>query len=519
MRFRVVRRAAASAVVVLAVLGSVQLVLGAGGGHSAKRTLGGTVTPPPDHQLEKKIPAGVDVFDLSLAQTRAYSARQNFKVVGHSYLKGPWLTDTARQFGLGAGFNTLRVHDGIAYLAGYNTPATLFGVLIADVRDPKHIQPLSFIPCNPGARCAYLRLNEQRHILVVGNDISGANPNKPPAGEPVKSGLSFYDVSDPANPQRLGFLSTEDNGETHGLTIDDRHVYACASDPADKPIAGGDGNQELKIVDYSDPANPTQVSSVHIQGQRIGEDYGPDDQLNPNGSAQKVVCHEPIVHGNLVYVSWRDAGMVIVDVSDPANPKIVSRRDYVPPFNGGALGASHTSAPVVTGPGRPTLVVQTDEIFDCPPGFGRIVDVSDLAHPQILSSFRIPAIDDNYDASTGKFKCEAGLQSIHLPWFDYRSPSLLYVSWYDQGLRAWNISNPFLPREVGYYISPKYAPPAAAYPPDLPPFFYGKYRSTREVYQDPQTGLIYITDGNGGGLTVLRWTGPVPKQPPLPGSR
>ena len=514
---RVARRAAASALVVLAVLGSLQLVFGAGG-EPAADSAGGTVTPRPDYQLERKIPAGIDVFNLNLAQTRAYSAAQNFEVVGHSYLKGPWLTDAARQFGLGAGFNTLRVHDGIAYLAGYNTPATLFGTLIVDVHDPKHMRPLSFIPCNPGARCAYLRLNTQRDILVVGNDVSGSNPNKPPAGEPVQSGLSFYDVSDPANPQQLGFLLTEENGATHGLAIDDRYVYGCAEDPASKPVAGGDGNQELKIVDYSDPTHPVEVSSVHIQGQRIGEEYGPDDQLNPNGTPQRVVCHEPIVHGNLVYVSWRDAGMVIVDVSDPANPQIVSRLDYVPPFNGGTLGASHTSAPVVTGSERPTLVVQTDEIFDCPPGFGRIIDASDLAHPQILSSFRIPAIDDNYDPATGKFTCQAGLQSIHLPWFDYRSPGLLYVSWYDQGLRVWNISNPFLPREIGYYVSPKYAPPAAAYPPNLPPFFQGEYRATREVYQDPQTGLVYVTDGNGGGLTVLRWTGPVPK-PPLPGAR
>ena len=51
---------------------------------------------------------------------------------------------------IGSGFNTVRVYDGIAYLGGYNSPPTLFGILIADVRDPKNIKPLSFIPCNPG---------------------------------------------------------------------------------------------------------------------------------------------------------------------------------------------------------------------------------------------------------------------------------------------------------------------------------------------------------------------------------
>ena len=139
--------------------------------------------------------------------------------------------------------------------------------------------------------------------------------------------------------------------------------------------------------------------------------------------------------------------------------------------------------------------------------FGRIIDISSLAYPQIISNFRLPHIDDNYDFATGKFVCADGQQSIHQPWFDYRSPSLFYQAWYDQGVRAWDISNPFLPREVGYFLSPRYEPPGVV------------GRQTRETYQDPDTGLIYASDGNGGGLTVLRWTGPIPAHPPIPGAR
>jgi len=153
-------------------------------------------------------------------------------------------------------------------------------------------------------------------------------------------------------------------------------------------------------------------------------------------------------------------------------------------------------------------VVHTDEIFDCPPGFGRIIDISDLNNPHVIATYRVPYVSDTYDYSAGKFSCPTGQQSIHQPWFDYRSPSLFYQTWYDQGVRAWDISNPFAPREVGYYLAPRYAVPGR--PAD---------RQIREVYQDPATGLIYMTDGNGGGLTVLRWTGPVPSKPPIPGAR
>src|SRR5436305_1269348 len=55
-----------------------------------------------------------DAFELDLAGTRALSQALNFEVVGHSYLRGPWLVPAAR----GVGINTPRVHNGIAYLGG-----------------------------------------------------------------------------------------------------------------------------------------------------------------------------------------------------------------------------------------------------------------------------------------------------------------------------------------------------------------------------------------------------------------
>src|SRR6516162_6742706 len=129
---------------------------------------------------EPQIPPGIDVFNLNLAQTRQFSRSKNFEVLGHNYFRGPWLTPDAQAAGLGAGLQTPRVHNGIAYLGGY--PPTLFGVIIADVRDPRHMHPLSFVPCNPGTRCNYLRVNDRRKILIGTQDTSSANPIQPPEG-------------------------------------------------------------------------------------------------------------------------------------------------------------------------------------------------------------------------------------------------------------------------------------------------------------------------------------------------
>ena len=456
---------------------------------------------------QKSLPYGKDVFDLTLSETEAFSSLKNFEVVGHSYFKGPWLTRFARQNGLGAGFNTPRIHKGIAFLGGYDSPSTLFGILIADVSNPKNMTALSFIPCNPGTRCPYVRLNTSRQILVATQDTRASNPAQPPPGEPVRAGISFHDVSDPRDPQPLAFFLTRDTGRTHGFEIDDSFVYACANTPDSKVGVPG-GNQELLIIDYRDSASPTLASSLHIEGQHQEEEFEERDRFNPDGTEQKVWCHEITLHKKRLYIAWRDAGMVIVDVSDPFDPTIISRLDYVPPFSGGSIGAAHTSAPVVADPDEhPSLLVLTDEIFDCPPGFGRVVDISDLSNPQVVSSYRIPHVGDDFNSMAGEFRCPPGEQSAHLPWFDFRAPSLLYQAWYDQGVRVWDISNPFLPREVGFYLSPRYAAPGRA------------DRHTREVFQDPDTELLFVTDGSGGGLTVLRWVGPIPKGDPIPAAR
>ncbi len=488
----------------LLVLASVLVAPGPGFGQGA----GEEVKEPP-------IPPGINVFDLNLGQTRAFSRSKNFAVVGQSYFKIPERTQFAKDNGLGCGFNTPRVHNGIALLGGYNGPPTCFGIVIADVSDPENMKPLSFIPCKVGTRCNYLRWNTARNILVFGNSRNADNPIQPPAGTPTDSGWSFWDVSDPKNPQFLSHFSILPNGTTHGMEIDDRYLYGCGQTAG----VGIVRRDELQIIDYNNPSAPVQVSSLHIQGQRGPEIFAPQDQNNPNGTNQIISCHEINYHKDRLYIAYRDAGLVIVDVADRSNPRIIGRLDYVPPFNGGSLGAAHTSAPVVVDPNEhPSLVAHTDEIFTCPPGFGRIIDVSDLQNPQVvagerpanlqvLSSYRLPHVDDAFDSDSGQFVCLAGQQSIHLPWFDFRSPSLFYQAWYDQGLRAWDISNPFLPREVGYYLSPKYASPGRV------------DRHIREAFQDPDTGLIYMTDGNGGGLTVLRWTGPIPPKPPIPGAR
>src|SRR5262245_19401515 len=76
------------------------------------------------------IPPNVNPFNLSFEDIKKYSSMKNFELVGHSYFKIPERTAFAKAEGragpeTGSAFNTVRVYDGIAYLAGYNGPPTL----------------------------------------------------------------------------------------------------------------------------------------------------------------------------------------------------------------------------------------------------------------------------------------------------------------------------------------------------------------------------------------------------------
>jgi hypothetical protein len=480
------------------------------------QVLGEDVATPP-------IADGADAFQLSLGQMRRSSALKNFEIVGHSYFKIPQRTPWAKAEGrpkgeTGAGFDSVRVHDGVAFLGGSNVVPSFFHVLIADVHDPQNMQPLTTLPCRPGTSCGLVRLDIARKILAVGNDSDPRNPNKAKAGS--EPGWALFDVADPRAPKPLAFVPMAPGSEAHGMDLDESHLYACGSGGPD--ISGS----ALTIYDTADPAKPKPISEWHVPGQKKGEEFNPLNRNGPDGQKQKIGCQSVVYSHDRLYLSWGDAGVIVLDVTDRAAPKQLVTYDYVPPFHGGAIGAAHQAIPVVTPRGpHPDLIVQTDEIPDCPPGFGRIFDVSDLRNPEVtggvrpaniqpISTFRLPVRGDRFEVLQQEFFCTGGgntggkfYTSAHVPLMDWRASSLLYVTWFDEGVRAIDISNPFAPRFVGYFLSPRFEAPGRS------------DRQPRDITQDGKTDLIYVTDGNGGGLFVLRYTGSIPEGPPIPAAR
>jgi hypothetical protein len=80
-----------------------------------------------------------------------------------------------------------------------------------------------------------------------------------------------------------------------------------------------------------------------------------------------------------------------------------------------------------------------------------------------------------------------------------KQADLIYLTYFNAGLRIFDIKDPRLPEEVGWFIPPT---PTKRYGP-LP---YDKLVSQTEDVLVDTRGNIYITDKNWG-LFILRYTG------------
>jgi hypothetical protein len=131
------------------------------------------------------------------------------------------------------------------------------------------------------------------------------------------------------------------------------------------------------------------------------------------------------------------------------------------------------------------------------------VDISDLTNPTLISLMPVP--EPPKGAPYANF-CEKGArfgphninQHYHSPFVEKRD-DLMYLTYFNAGLRIYDISDPYLPQEVGYFIPPQ---PTQRYGP-VP----SNFRVQSEDVLVDSRGYIYLTQKNQG-IWILRYTGP-----------
>jgi hypothetical protein len=226
------------------------------------------------------------------------------------------------------------------------------------------------------------------------------------------------------------------------------------------------------IMDFKDPANPTEVGRWWLPGQHTagGE--------TPTWSKTAHRCHHPLRLGNRLYTSYWQAGFAILNIDDMAKPTFVGGLDWTPPF----ACPTHTALPLPFEiNGRRYLVVADEDVQrteDTFPAFMWMVDITDERRPVPVGSFQVDGVE-------GKPQ-QPNMTGCHQPCEKVTGMEIP-CAWFAQGLRIVDISNPHAIREVAHFM------------PDVPA---GADRvQSNDVTVDAR-GLIYLLD-RVRGLTIV----------------
>jgi hypothetical protein len=236
----------------------------------------------------------------------------------------------------------------------------------------------------------------------------------------------------------------------------------------------------------SDPAKPALAGHWWLPGMhRAG------GEEKPASFGKRTALHHMITAGNVGYAAWRDGGYTIHDMSDPAKPKLLSHRNYSPPFGGGA----HTPLPL---PGRKLLVLADEATSaNCANGLAYtwVIDVREPGNPVSIATLPSPEEED-FCKKGAKF----GPHNLHenRPGA-LQTEDLVFATYHNAGLRIYDISEPYQPRQVGYFVPP---PPEKIVDQRPNP---AKVIQSCDVYVDTN-GVMYMTDTNAG-LYILQYEG------------
>lgn len=365
-----------------------------------------------------------------------------FRLVGHSDLDG-----------FGDGMQVMP-HGDVLYVAHFGPSGK--GTSILDISDPTAPAVIRQWDAPVGSHTHKVQIADG--LLLVNHELFRSEG-------PAPVGMALYDLEDPREPRKVGFFDTGGRG-VHRIVYEGGDLaYISATPP-------GYSGRIWMIVDVSDPARPTEVGRWWWPGMW---EAGGESMEAPPG--EEWLVHHAMVHEDRAYLGFWDGGMVIIDISDRTRPTTISRLGW------DEGGHTHTCLPL---PER-GLVVVTDEAVsegcDGDRHMVRIVDVSDEANPMVRSICPVP---------DGDF-CERGLRfgahCLHenRP-HSYRSDQLVFVTYFNAGLRVYDISDADQPVEIAHWI------------PECPP---GQAAAQINDVYVAEDHTVYVTDRVNGGVYIL----------------
>jgi hypothetical protein len=131
-----------------------------------------------------------------------------------------------------------------------------------------------------------------------------------------------------------------------------------------------------------------------------------------------------------------------------------------------------------------------------------IIDITDERRPMGISNFDVPETPGGYCSRGGRFGSHASNET-QVPMYAKR---IVFMSWFNAGVRAVDIRDPYRPKEIGYYV-PAITPQTAERCVERD----GKQQCKRAIQtnnvETDRRGYIYIVDRADTGVHILELTG------------
>lgn len=395
---------------------------------------------------------------------------RNFRLIAHHELNGFG--------GLGEGMSIQLAKDGrrIMWLAHESAPKNFTAVDVTDPKNPRVVVQTE-LPHS------YMRSNS---LEVTGNIMAVAYQTQKAGQE--GAGLELFDISVPENPRSIAFMdgSGPYSRGVHQLWFcDGEFVHMAAGAPDFQPRNPLD-DQCYRIIDVRNPSRPVEAGRWWLPGTREGDDAPPPPR-HPKGTDFGFRAHNTNVYPqrpDRCYMGYLDAGMIILDISDKSAPKQVARWDNSPPY----WGFTHTVLPLFD---RGLFVVTDESVLDDAADWPKLIwmlDGREETNPVPIATFPPPE-RDLYAHRGGRLGAHNLHENLPLPtsWF---SDQVIVGTFFNAGLRAYDISDPYRPTEIAHFVppAPKLAPTGAI--------------QLNDVFID-ERGIVYTVDRHVGGLYIL----------------
>jgi len=393
----------------------------------------------------------------------------NMKLISHHELAGFG--------GVGEGINMQLTKDGrrILWLAHESAPKNFTGVDVTDVKNPKVVVQTDL----PHAK---VRSNS---LDVVGDLMAVAYQTKDWGLKPA--GMDLFDISKPEEPKLISHFDASgphSRGAHCVWFVDGEYVHLSSGAPDFEPIDPKD-DQFYRIIDVRNPSKPKEAGRWWYPGTRKGDSAPPPPRQPKFDAGYRT--HNTNVYPqrpDRAYLGYIDGGAIILDISDKANSKMLTNFQYSPPFN----GFTHTLMPLF----ERGLAIITDECVkdngEDWPKLTWIVNAQDERNLVPIATMPLPD-PEIWCKRGGRF----GSHNMHENYpgpCSFRSENLIVATFFNGGLRAFDISNPYQPREAAYFVpgAPKLAPSGAI--------------QINDVWVD-ERGIVYAVDRFAGGLYIL----------------